>query len=38
MSSSEDTFVQQTTADYLDQQLGRRSVYAYNDGEIADES
>lgn len=35
---TEDTLVQQTTADYLEQQLGWRSVCAYNDGEIADES
>ena len=28
-SHSEDTLVQQTTADYLEQQLGWGSVYAY---------
>lgn len=27
---TEDTLVQQTTADYLEQQLGWRSVYAHN--------
>jgi type I restriction enzyme R subunit len=27
---SEDTLVQQTNADYLEQQLGWESVYAYN--------
>lgn len=27
---SEDTLVQQTTAEYLEQQLGWESVYAYN--------
>jgi len=27
---TEDTLVQQTTADYLEQQLGWESVYAYN--------
>ena len=31
---TENTLVQQTTAEYLEQQLGWRSVYAYNDGEI----
>ncbi len=30
MDYSEDTLVQQTTADYLEQQLGWQSVYAYN--------
>jgi type I restriction enzyme R subunit len=30
MSYTEDTLVQQTTADYLEQQLGWQSVYAYN--------
>jgi len=30
MPYTEDTLVQQTTADYLEQQLGWRSVYAYN--------
>ena len=34
MNFTEDILVQQTTASYLDQQLGWRSVYAYNDGEI----
>ena len=27
---TEDTLVQQTTADYLDQQLGWESIYTYN--------
>jgi len=27
---NEDTLVQQTTADYLEEQLGWESVYAYN--------
>jgi len=27
---SEDTLVQQTTAEYMEQQLGWESVYAYN--------
>jgi len=31
---TEDTPVQQTTASYLEGQLGWRSVYAYNDGKI----
>ena len=30
MSYTEDTLVQQTTADYLQHQLGWKSVYAYN--------
>lgn len=30
MNYTEDTLVQQTTADYLEQQLGWKSVYAYN--------
>lgn len=30
MALNEDTLVQQTTADYLESQLGWRSVYAYN--------
>ncbi|MDR5752145.1 MULTISPECIES: type I restriction endonuclease subunit R [unclassified Caballeronia] len=30
MAYNEDTLVQQTTADYLEQQLGWRNVYAYN--------
>ncbi|MGB5806475.1 type I restriction endonuclease subunit R [Castellaniella sp.] len=30
MALNEDTLVQQTTADYLEHQLGWRSVYAYN--------
>jgi len=31
---SEDTLVQQTTAEYLEQQLGWESVYAYNDKDF----
>ena len=31
---SEDTLVQQTTADYLEQQLGWESVYAYNNEDF----
>ena len=31
---SEDTLVQQTTADYLEQQLGWQSVYAYNNEDF----
>lgn len=30
MNFTEDTLVQQTTTDYLEQQLGWKSVYAYN--------
>jgi len=29
---TEDTLVQQTTAEYLEQELGWESVYAYNNG------
>ena len=35
---SEDTLVQQTTADYLEQQLGWRSVYAYNREDFGPDS
>ncbi|MEA2003422.1 MAG: hypothetical protein U9O53_00490 [archaeon] len=31
---TEDTLVQQTTADYLEQQLGWESVYAYNNEDF----
>ena len=31
---SEDTLVQQTTAEYLEQQLGWESVYAYNNEDF----
>jgi type I restriction enzyme R subunit len=31
---NEDTLVQQTTADYLEQQLGWESVYAYNNEDF----
>jgi type I restriction enzyme R subunit len=35
---SEDTLVQQTTADYLEQQLGWDSVYAYNNEDFGPDS
>ena len=35
---TEDTLVQQTTADYLEQQLGWRSVYAYNREDFGPDS
>ncbi|MDA2933653.1 type I restriction endonuclease subunit R [Acidobacteria bacterium AH-259-D05] len=35
---SEDTLVQQTTAEYLEQQLGWESVYAYNNEDFGPES
>ena len=31
---TEDTLVQQTTAEYLEQQLGWESVYAYNNEDF----
>ena len=31
---TEDTLVQQTTTEYLEQQLGWRSVYAYNNEDF----
>ena len=31
---SEDTLVQQTTAEYMEQQLGWESVYAYNNEDF----
>jgi len=31
---TEDTLVQQTTADYLERQLGWHSVYAYNNEDF----
>ena len=31
---TEDTLVQQTTADYLEQKLGWHSVYAYNNEDF----
>lgn len=37
-SYTEDTLVQQTTADYLKQQLGWRSVYAYNQEDFGPDS
>ena len=33
-SYTEDTLVQQTTAEYLEQQLGWESVYAYNNEDF----
>ena len=38
MSYTEDTLVQQTTADYLEQQLGWRAVYAYNNEHFGPDS
>lgn len=38
MSYTEDALVQQTTADYLEQQLGWRSVYAYNNEDFGPHS
>jgi type I restriction enzyme, R subunit len=35
MPYNEDTLVQQTTAEYLERQLGWQSVYAYNNEDIA---
>jgi len=35
---SEDTLVQQTTADYLERQLGWESVYAYNNEDLGRDS
>ena len=35
---SEDTLVQQTTADYLEQQLGWESVYTYNKEDFGPDS
>jgi type I restriction enzyme, R subunit len=37
-SYTEDTLVQQTTADYLEQQLGWKSVYAYNNEDYGPDS
>ena len=38
MTYTEDTLVQQTTADYLEQQLGWQSVYAYNNEDFGPDS
>ena len=38
MSYTEDTLVQQATADYLEQQLGWQSIYAYNNEDFGPES
>lgn len=38
MAYTEDTLVQQTTADYLEQQLGWESVYAYNNEDFGKDS
>ena len=35
---TEDVLVQQTTADYLEQQLGWDSIYAFNDEDFGPES
>ncbi len=37
-SYTEDTLVQQTTAEYLEQQLGWESVYAYNKEDFGPDS
>ena len=37
-SYTEDTLVQQTTADYLERQLGWESVYAYNNEDFGPDS
>ncbi len=37
-SYTEDTLVQQTTADYLEQQLGWKSVYACNTEDFGSDS
>ncbi len=38
MNYTEDTLVQQTTADYLEQQLGWESVFAYNNEDFGPDS
>jgi type I restriction enzyme R subunit len=38
ISYTEDTLVQQTTAEYLEQQLGWESVYAYNKEDFGPDS
>ena len=38
MSYTEDTLVQQTTADYLERQLGWESIYAYNNEDFGPDS
>lgn len=35
---TEDTLVQQTAADYLEQQIGWKSVYAYNSEDFGPDS
>ena len=35
---TEDTLVQQTTAEYLEQKLGWKSVYAYNNEDFGPNS
>ena len=37
-SFTEDTLVQQTTAEYLEKQLGWESVYAYNNEDFGPDS
>jgi type I restriction enzyme, R subunit len=38
MPYTEDSLIQQTTADYLEQQLGWQSVYAYNNEDFGPDS
>lgn len=38
MPYNEDTLVQQTTAEYLERQLGWQSVYAYNNEDFGPDS
>lgn len=38
MKYTEDTLVQQTTADYLEKQFGWKSVYAYNNENFGPDS
>ncbi len=38
MPYTEDTLVQQTTAEYLEQQLGWQSIYAYNHEDFGPDS
>ena len=38
MKYTEDTLVQQITADYLEKQLGWKSVYAYNNEDFGPNS
>lgn len=38
MQYTEDILVQQTTAEYLEQKLGRQSIYAYNNEDFGPNS